>query len=90
MRASRDNIRPIVILAPRPGARVTSRSSWPEPVSGGGEIIGADSMQVYRHMDAGTAKPPMDLRERVPHHLVDIVEPTERFTVADWLAARMR
>lgn len=53
--------------------------------SGGGEVIGADSMQVYRHMDAGTAKPPRELRERVPHHLVDIVEPTQRFTAADWL-----
>jgi tRNA dimethylallyltransferase len=49
------------------------------------EIINADSMQVYRHMDAGTAKPSPELRGRVPHHLIDIVEPTERFTVADWL-----
>ena len=51
----------------------------------GGEVIGADSMQVYRHMDAGTAKPSVALRRRAPHHLIDIVEPTERFTVADWL-----
>ncbi len=43
-------------------------------------------MQVYRHMEAGTAKPAASLRARAPHHLIDIVEPTERFTVADWLA----
>ncbi|MEL7089144.1 MAG: tRNA (adenosine(37)-N6)-dimethylallyltransferase MiaA, partial [Planctomycetota bacterium] len=39
----------------------------------------------YKHLDAGTAKPPPELRKRVPHHLVDLVEPTERFTVHDWL-----
>ncbi|MEM9914857.1 MAG: tRNA (adenosine(37)-N6)-dimethylallyltransferase MiaA [Planctomycetota bacterium] len=50
-----------------------------------GEVLGADSMQVYKHLDAGTAKPPPALRQRVPHHLVDLVEPTERFTVHDWL-----
>ena len=42
----------------------------------GGEIIGADSMQVYRQMDAGTAKPEPALRARAVHHLIDIVEPT--------------
>lgn len=42
-------------------------------------------MQVYRHMNTGTAKPGQALRQRAPHHLIDIVEPTERFTVADWL-----
>lgn len=51
-----------------------------------GQIINADSMQVYRHMDVGTAKPEPELRQKVPHHLIDIVEPTQRFTVADWLA----
>lgn len=50
-----------------------------------GQIINADSMQVYRHMDAGTAKPEPELRQKVRHHLIDIVEPTQRFTVADWL-----
>ncbi|MCC6679635.1 MAG: tRNA (adenosine(37)-N6)-dimethylallyltransferase MiaA [Phycisphaeraceae bacterium] len=49
-------------------------------------VVGADSMQVYRHLDAGTAKPPRKLRDRVPHHMIDIVEPTDRFTVHDWLS----
>jgi tRNA dimethylallyltransferase len=38
----------------------------------GGEIISADSMQVYRGMDIGTAKPSLEEREGIPHHLIDI------------------
>lgn len=48
----------------------------------GGEIASFDSMQVYRHMDIGTAKPSAAERARVPHHLIDLVEPNEDFTVA--------
>ncbi len=44
-----------------------------------GEIIGADSMQIYRHMDIGTAKPTLAERSMVPHHMVDIVDPDEPF-----------
>jgi tRNA dimethylallyltransferase len=46
------------------------------------EILSADSMQVYRGMDIGTAKPTPAERRRVRHHLIDVVEPTEPFTVA--------
>lgn len=49
-----------------------------------GEIVGADSRQVYREMDVATAKPSAELRERVPHHLIDIVAPDQPFDVADW------
>ncbi len=49
----------------------------------GAEIISVDSMQVYRGMDIGTAKPTLEERARVPHHLIDVVEPEEDFTVAD-------
>ena len=48
----------------------------------GGEILSVDSMQVYRHMDIGTAKPTPAERARVRHHLIDGVEPNEDFTVA--------
>jgi len=48
----------------------------------GGEILSADSMQVYRHMDIGTAKPTPQQRARVPYHLVDYVEPDEEYSVA--------
>ena len=47
-----------------------------------GEIINADSMQVYRQMDIGTAKPPAEDRARVSHHLIDIVEPGEEYSAA--------
>jgi tRNA dimethylallyltransferase len=45
----------------------------------GGEIISADSMQIYRYMDIGTAKPTADEQSRVLHHMVDIVDPDEDF-----------
>ncbi len=50
----------------------------------GGEIVGADSRQIYRQMDVGTAKPTTAERARVPHHLIDIVAPDEPFTLADY------
>lgn len=50
----------------------------------GAEIVCADSRTVYRRMDIGTAKPPVALRRRVPHHLIDIIEPDEPFTLADY------
>ena len=50
----------------------------------GWEILCMDSMQVYHHMDIGTAKPTREERERVPHHLLDLVEPTGSFSVADY------
>ncbi len=48
----------------------------------GGEIISADSMQVYRMMDIGTAKPSVEERTRVRHHLIDVVDPDESFSAA--------
>ena len=47
----------------------------------GGEIISADSMQVYRHMDIGSAKIMPEEMEGVPHHLIDVLEPAEEFNV---------
>ena len=52
----------------------------------GSEIISADSMQIYRSLDIGTAKPSKEQLSRVPHHMIDIVEPTDSFTVADYKA----
>ncbi|MEE9258494.1 MAG: tRNA (adenosine(37)-N6)-dimethylallyltransferase MiaA, partial [Nitrospinaceae bacterium] len=50
----------------------------------GGEIINADSMQVYKYFDIGTAKPTREERDGVPHHLIDILEPDEEFTAFDF------
>jgi len=47
-----------------------------------GEIVNADSRQVYRYMDIGTAKPSLEEQRSVPHHLIDIVEPNETFSLA--------
>ena len=47
-----------------------------------GEIVSADSRQVYRYMDIGTAKPSLEERALVPHHMVDIINPNEEFSVA--------
>ena len=50
-----------------------------------GAVISADAFQVYRGLDIASAKPTMEERQGVPHHLIDIVEPSEPFTVAQWL-----
>ena len=49
-----------------------------------GELVSVDSMQVYRGMDIGTAKPDESERARVPHHLIDIFSPEEAFSAADF------
>jgi tRNA dimethylallyltransferase len=51
----------------------------------GSEIVNADSMQVYRHMDIGTAKPTPEERSAVAHHLLDVVDPDEPFDAGDYL-----
>jgi len=48
----------------------------------GGEIVSVDSAQIYRHMDIGTAKASAEERTRVPHHLLDVVEPHENYSAA--------
>ena len=50
----------------------------------GGEVVNYDSMQIYRGFDIGTAKPSLETRTRVPHHLFDIVDATAEFTAADY------
>ncbi|MDP9208431.1 MAG: tRNA (adenosine(37)-N6)-dimethylallyltransferase MiaA, partial [Actinomycetota bacterium] len=47
----------------------------------GAEVVSADAMLVYRGMDIGTAKPTREERGRAPHHLVDLVDPGEEFSV---------
>lgn len=49
-----------------------------------GEIIGADSRQIYRYMDIGTAKPTPQQRQQVPHHLIDVVDPDENLGLAHY------
>ncbi len=53
----------------------------------GGEIISADSMQVYKHMDIGTAKVTAEEMQGIPHHMIDVCEPTVNYSIADYKAA---
>lgn len=50
-----------------------------------GEVVSADSMQVYRGMDVGTAKPTVEEMEGVPHHMLDVADPNEDFSVARYV-----
>ena len=71
---------PVLVLAGPTGAGKTDwaiRLAESAPV----EIVSVDSALVYRGLDIGTAKPARELRERVPHHLIDICEPTESYSV---------
>ncbi|MDE7232945.1 MAG: tRNA (adenosine(37)-N6)-dimethylallyltransferase MiaA, partial [Lachnospiraceae bacterium] len=72
--------RPLVILT-GPTAVGKSALSIALAKAIGGEIVSADSMQVYRHMDIGSAKIRPEEMAGVPHHLIDVLEPTEAFNV---------
>ncbi len=52
-----------------------------------GEVVSADSMQIYRRMDIGTAKPTAEEMQGIPHHMIDVAEPEENYSVARYVAA---
>jgi tRNA dimethylallyltransferase len=54
------------------------------------EIINADSLQVFRHMDIGTAKPSVEVQKKIPHHLIDILNPDEEFTAKEYSRLAMQ
>jgi len=68
------------------GATATGKSALGLALAEGldGEIINADALQVYRGFDIGTAKPSLEERARIPHHLIDILEPDERYSAGDF------
>jgi tRNA dimethylallyltransferase len=75
-------VRTIVIV----GATATGKSALGLALAEaiGGEIVNADALQVYRGFDLGTAKPSAAERARVPHHLVDILEPHQRYSAGEF------
>jgi tRNA dimethylallyltransferase len=76
----------IVILGPTAGGKTALAVALAKSLPGAGECISADSMQVYRGMDIGTAKPPPVERQAVPHHLIDVADPSDDgFTLGTWL-----
>lgn len=74
----------IVILGPTGSGKTAVAIEIAQAI--GGEIISADSRAIYKGMDIGTAKPSVEEQGIVPHWGIDLVEPGERFTVADWKA----
>ncbi len=78
------NDKPKVIVITGPTASGKSSLAVELALQVGGEIVNADSMQVYRGMDVGTAKPTMAERRGVPHHLLDVVNPDEDFDAAKY------
>jgi tRNA dimethylallyltransferase len=74
-----DAPKPRVILLAGPTGVGKTRLALEMAGRFGGEIVSADSLQVYRGMDIGTAKPTRGERRRIPHHLIDVVDPDQRF-----------
>ncbi len=72
----------VVIVGPTASGKSSAALEMAE--ERGGEIIAADSRTIYKGMDIGTAKPTAAERMLVPHHLIDIIEPGESFSVADF------
>jgi len=80
MRVKEGRPRVVVLLGPTGAGKSRLAIEWVEEL--GGEIISADSMQVYRYMDIGTAKPALEDQKRVRHHLIDLVTPDQPFNAA--------
>ena len=76
----------VVVLGPTASGKTDAAMTAAQHV-GGTHVVCADSMQVYRRMDIGTAKPTAHEQLLVPHHCVDLAEPSERFTVARYAEA---
>src|SRR5437016_3569088 len=88
--ASAGALLPVFVLTGPTGA---GKSDWAEQLAQAApiEIVSVDSALVYRGLDIGSAKPDRALRQRIPHHLIDICEPTDNYSagrfVADAIAA---
>ena len=80
--------RPCLLIAgPTAGGKSALALELARTLPGGGEVVCADSMQVWRGMDIGTAKPTATERAAVPHHALDLADPhRDAFTAAAWLA----
>jgi tRNA dimethylallyltransferase len=85
-----NDIRPRLIVIVGPTAVGKTEAAIRLAREWGGEIISADSMQVYRFMDIGTAKPTAEERSLVTHHLIDVVNPDEQFNAAMFIETAQR
>ncbi len=78
--------RPVVVVGPTACGKSAFALEIARRVSGV-ELLSVDSMQVYRRMNIGTAKPTVEEQLETPHHLIDLVEPSESFTLVDFQQA---
>ncbi|MGI6078121.1 MAG: tRNA (adenosine(37)-N6)-dimethylallyltransferase MiaA [Fastidiosipilaceae bacterium] len=79
---------PVIVIGGPTGSGKTSASlELAKQIDG--EIVSADSMQIYKYLDVGTAKATPEEQSLVRHHLIDVKEPWERFSVADYQAAAL-
>jgi tRNA dimethylallyltransferase len=81
------NVHKSLLIIVGPTAAGKTALSLPLAAALGGEIISADSRQIYRHMDIGTAKPTPAEQAQAPHHLLDVVEPDEVLSAAEYQRA---
>lgn len=75
----------IVVLGPTGSGKSSLALDIAERL--GGEIVNCDSVQLYRGLDIGTAKTPVDGRRGIPHHLIDILDPADHYTAGDYARA---
>ena len=78
---------PVVVLGPTASGKSDVAMAAATTI-GGVHIVAADAMQVYRHMNIGTAKPTLEDQQRVVHHGLDLADPHERYTVARYVEDR--
>lgn len=79
---------PILVLGTTASGKSDLAMALAQSLPRGGECVSADSMQIYRGLDIGTAKPSLQERAAIPHHMIDVADPHDLdrdFTVADWL-----
>ena len=76
---------PKIIVVSGPTASGKTRMGVELALSHNGEVVSADSMQIYRRMDIGTAKPTPQEMRGVPHHMIDVADPEEDFSVARYV-----
>src|SRR5512134_1492623 len=90
MSATSVSARPFVVVVTGPTSAGKSALAIELAEKFGGEIVNADSMQVYRYMDIGTAKPSAEQRARVPHHLLDVVTPDVPYSAGRYVVEARR
>ncbi|MBF0450891.1 MAG: tRNA (adenosine(37)-N6)-dimethylallyltransferase MiaA [Candidatus Magnetomorum sp.] len=84
MKHSENNLKPRVIIIAGPTCVGKTSIAIQLAQRYGGEIIGADAMQIYRYMNIGTAKPSLEEQTQAKHHMIDIIDPDETFDVAKY------